>query len=71
MSGLRAAATGASLSHLPSHSAHTALLRAALHNDPAQRPPLHVAARALDDWLVRVGASPDGPVTAIAPRGGR
>jgi serine/threonine protein kinase len=71
MSGLRAAATGASLSHLPGHSAHTALLRAALHNDPAQRPPLHVAARALDDWLVRVGASPDGPVTLIAPRGGR
>jgi len=71
MSGLRAAATGARLSHLPANSAHTALLRAALHNDPAQRPPLHVAARALDDWLVRVGASPDGPVTLIAPRGGR
>ena len=55
ISGLRAAATGAALSHLPPHSAHTALLRAALDNDPARRPPLHVATRALEDWLVRVG----------------
>ena len=60
ISGLRAAATGAPLSHLPAHSAHTALLRAALDNDPARRPPLHVATRALEDWLVRVGARPDG-----------
>jgi eukaryotic-like serine/threonine-protein kinase len=72
ISGLRAAATGAALSHLPPRSAHTALLRAALDNDPARRPPLAVAVRALDDWLVRVvGVRPDGPVTAMAPRGGR
>jgi eukaryotic-like serine/threonine-protein kinase len=71
ISGLRAAATGASLSHVPTHSAHTALLRAALDNDPARRPPLAVATRALEDWLVRVGARPDGPLPAVAPRGGR
>ena len=71
ISGLRAAATGATLSHLPAHSAHTALLRAALDNDSDRRPPLHIATRALEDWLVRVGARPDGPVTAVAPRGGR
>ena len=70
ISGLRAAATGAGLSHLPTHSAHTALLRAALDNDPARRPPLPVATRALDDWLVRIGARPDGPVSAVG-RGGR
>lgn len=71
ISGLRAAATGATLSHLPTQSAHHALLRAALDNDPARRPPLQVATRALEDWLVRVGARPDGPVTAVAPHGGR
>lgn len=71
MSGLRAAATGAPLSHLPTRSAHHALLRAALDSDPARRPPLHVATRALEDWLVRVGARPDGSVSAMAPRGGR
>jgi eukaryotic-like serine/threonine-protein kinase len=68
ISGLRSAATGAALSHLPANSAHTALLRAALDNEPARRPPLAVAARALEDWLVRVGARPDGPITAVAPR---
>jgi hypothetical protein len=70
MSGLRAAATGAPLSHLPTYSAHTALLRAALDNDPSRRPPLPVAQRALHDWLARVGAHPDGPVRP-AVHGGR
>jgi eukaryotic-like serine/threonine-protein kinase len=70
MSGLRAAATGAPLSHLPTYSAHTALLRAALDNDPSRRPPLPVAQRALHDWLARVGARPDGPVRP-AVHGGR
>lgn len=67
VSGLRAAASGAALSHLPSRSAHTALLRAAMDNDPARRPPLHVVHRALEDWLVRTGARPDGPVSAGPP----
>ena len=70
MSGLRAAATGAPLTHLPPHSAHTALLHAALDNDPSRRPPLPVVQRALEDWLVRVGARPDGPVRRRS-RGGR
>ena len=70
MSGLRAAATGAPLSHLPTYSAHTALLRAALDNDPSRRPPLPVAQRALHDWLARVGARPDGPMRP-AVHGGR
>ncbi len=36
VSGLRAAATGAALSHLPRRTAHLALLRAAMDNDPAR-----------------------------------
>jgi eukaryotic-like serine/threonine-protein kinase len=64
VSGLRAAATGARLSHLPARSAHVGLLRAALDNDPARRPPLSVVQRALEEWLHRAGARPDGPVTA-------
>jgi predicted Ser/Thr protein kinase len=68
VSGLRAAAAGAPLSHLPPRSAHLALLHAAMHNDPARRPPLHAARHALEDWLRRAGASPDGPVTAVYSR---
>jgi predicted Ser/Thr protein kinase len=68
VSGLRAAATGARLSHLPARSAHLGLLRAALDNDPARRPPLAVVQRALEDWLHRAGARPDGPVTAARAR---
>jgi serine/threonine protein kinase len=68
VSGLRAAATGARLSHLPTRSAHLGLLRAALDNDPARRPPLAVVQRALEDWLHRAGARPDGPVTAARAR---
>ena len=64
VSGLRAAAVGAPLSRLPTRSAHLALLRASMDNDPARRPPLAVAQRALEDWLHRAGARPDGPVTA-------
>jgi serine/threonine protein kinase len=70
ISGLRAAATGAALSHLPQRSAHLALLRASLDTDPARRPPLQAAQRALEDWLQRTGARRDGPVPA-ATRGGR
>lgn len=68
ISGLRAAAAGAALTHLPPRSAHLALLHAAMHNDPAQRPPLHEARRALEDWLRRTGARPDGPVTVVTAR---
>ena len=64
VSGLRAAAVGGPPTHLPHRSAHLALLRAALDDDPARRPPLRAVHRALDDWLRSVGARPDGPVTA-------
>jgi serine/threonine protein kinase len=56
VSGLRAAALGGPPTHLPHRSAHLALLRAALDDDPARRPPLRAVHRALDDWLRSVGA---------------
>jgi len=68
VSGLRAAAAGARLSHLPTRSAHLGLLRASLDTDPARRPPLQVVQRTLEDWLRRAGARPDGPVTAARAR---
>ncbi|MBW0119558.1 serine/threonine-protein kinase, partial [Pseudonocardia abyssalis] len=68
VSGLRAAAAGAPLSQLPARSAHTALLHAAMHNDPAQRPPLSAARDALESWLRSVDAAPDGPVTQVTRR---
>jgi eukaryotic-like serine/threonine-protein kinase len=64
VSGLRAAASGAALSHLPRRTAHLALLQAAMDNDPRQRPALADVQRALADWLQRVGAGVAGPVTA-------
>jgi serine/threonine protein kinase len=64
VSGLRAAATGAPLTQLPKRSAHVALLHAAMDNDPRRRPPLRTVQQALEDWLRRTGARPDGPVTA-------
>jgi eukaryotic-like serine/threonine-protein kinase len=66
VSGLRAAATGAALSHLPRRTAHLALLRAALDNDPARRPPLRDVQRALEDWLRRTGAVSAGQPAAAA-----
>jgi eukaryotic-like serine/threonine-protein kinase len=66
VSGLRAAATGAALTHLPARSAHLALLRAALDTDPRRRPPLRVVQGTLEDWLRRTGHRPDGPVGAGA-----
>jgi predicted Ser/Thr protein kinase len=68
ISGLRAAAAGAPLTHLPPRSAHIALLHAAMHNDPAQRPSLREARQALESWLQRTGARPDGPVTVVTTR---
>ncbi|MHA6618243.1 serine/threonine-protein kinase [Pseudonocardia sp. DLS-67] len=67
VSGLRAAASGARLTHLPSRSAHLALLRAALDNDPRRRPALRAVQGTLDEWLRRAGQRPDGPVGAGAP----
>ena len=55
VSGLRAAATGAALTHLPRRTAHLALLRAAMDNDPARRPALRDVQRALEEWLRRTG----------------
>jgi eukaryotic-like serine/threonine-protein kinase len=66
VSGLRAAACGAPLTHLPHHSAHLTLLRAAMDTDPQRRPPLRAVQSALGDWLRRSGVRPDGPVTAGA-----
>jgi hypothetical protein len=69
VSGLRAAATGAALSHLPRRTAHLALLRAAMDNDPARRPALRDVQRALEDWLRRTGAMSMGqPAAAARPR---
>jgi eukaryotic-like serine/threonine-protein kinase len=68
VSGLRAAAAGARLTHLPAGSAHLALLRASLDTDPARRPSLAAVTRTLEDWLRRAGARPDGPVTAARAR---
>lgn len=64
VSGLRAAASGAPLTQLPKRSAHLALLHAAMDNDPTRRPPLRAVHRALEDWLRRNDARPDGPMTA-------
>ena len=64
---MRAAATGAALTHLPRRTAHLALLRAAMDNDPERRPPLREVQRALDDWLRRT-ASSSRSQPAAAPR---
>jgi predicted Ser/Thr protein kinase len=64
VSGLRAAALGLPPTHLPQRSAHLALLASALDADPARRPSLQAAHRALDEWLRRSGARPDGSVAA-------
>lgn len=69
VSGLRAAATGAALTHLPRRTAHLALLRAAMDNDPTRRPPLREVQKALEEWLRRTGAAAPGqPAAAARPR---
>jgi predicted Ser/Thr protein kinase len=67
VSGLRAAATGAALTHLPRRTAHLALLQAAMDNDPARRPALRDVQRALEEWLRRTASSTRGQ-PAAAPR---
>lgn len=64
VSGLRAAAAGAALSHLPKRTAHLALLRATLDTAPERRPSLSAVQGALSQWLHRAGAAVDGPVTS-------
>jgi serine/threonine protein kinase len=64
VSGLRAAALGRPVTHLPRRSAHLALLQAALDADPARRPTLPAVQAALGTWL-RAAARPDGAVTAV------
>jgi len=64
VSGLRAAAAGAKLTHLPRRSAHLSLLKSAMRNEPAKRPDLPTIQRGLDDWLRRHGGATTGAVTA-------
>jgi serine/threonine protein kinase len=68
VAGLRAAASGAKPTHLPTRTAHLSLLKAALRTDPARRPELDTVQRKLDDWLRKQGARVDGPVTAMFDR---
>jgi eukaryotic-like serine/threonine-protein kinase len=65
VSGLRAAAVGAPLTHLPQRSAHLPLLRASMETDPRRRPPLRAVQAALDGWL-RSAGGPEGAVSAGA-----
>jgi hypothetical protein len=68
LSGLRAAASGARLTHLPRRTAHLSLLKQALRTDPNKRPTLDATQRQLEDWLRR-NAVPAGPVGAVgSPR---
>ena len=68
MSALMAAAQAQPVTQLPSRSVHGALLAAALHPDPARRPPLAVVQRELAGWLSRTGLAQEGPVTAMLRR---
>lgn len=63
-SGLRAAAAGAALTHLPQRTAHAALLQAALATEPSRRPSLAEVHAALTAWLERAAPRPH----ATAPR---
>lgn len=64
VSGLRAAAVGAPVTHLPARSAHTALLQAALAADPAARPSLAQTHAALVTWLRHTGTPLTGSTRA-------
>ncbi|MYW73570.1 serine/threonine protein kinase, partial [Pseudonocardia sp. SID8383] len=65
VAGLRAAAAGAKLTHLPSRTAHLALLKQAMRTEPHRRPDLPTVQGKLDGWLRRHGHRADGPVTAM------
>ncbi|MEU6701489.1 protein kinase [Pseudonocardia sp. NPDC046786] len=68
VAGLRAAAAGAKLTHLPSRTAHLSLLKQALRTEPHRRPELSTVRSKLDGWLQRQGYRSDGPVTAVFDR---
>ncbi len=65
VAGLRAAAAGAKLTHLPGRTAHLALLKQAMRTEPHRRPDLPTVQGKLDGWLRRHGHRTDGPVTAM------
>ena len=68
VAGLRAAAAGAKLTHLPHRTAHLSLLKQALRTEPQRRPDLRAVQNKLDGWLQRHGYRADGPVTAMFDR---
>jgi eukaryotic-like serine/threonine-protein kinase len=68
VSGLRAAASGAKLTHLPQRTAHYNLLRATLDTLPDRRPPLPAVQKSMADWLRQTGVALDGPVTSLSMR---
>ncbi|GAA4538334.1 serine/threonine-protein kinase [Pseudonocardia xishanensis] len=69
LSGLRAAATGARLTHLPRRTAHLPLLKHALRSDPNRRPDLAGTQAQLEEWLRRNGVAADGPAVSVgSPR---
>ncbi|MEQ3549236.1 serine/threonine-protein kinase [Pseudonocardia nematodicida] len=65
VAGLRAAASGAKLTHLPARTAHLSLLKQAMRTEPHKRPELATIQAKLDTWLQRQGYRADGPVTAM------
>ncbi|MEJ8280824.1 protein kinase domain-containing protein [Pseudonocardia spirodelae] len=65
VAGLRAAAAGAKLTHLPTRTAHLSLLKQAMRTEPQRRPDLPAVQAKLDGWLRRHGHRTDGPVTAM------
>nr|WP_255426545.1 protein kinase [Pseudonocardia sp. C8] len=68
VAGLRAAAAGAKLTHLPARTAHLSLLKQAMRTEPNRRPDLGTVQSKLDGWLHRQGYRADGPVTAVFER---
>jgi len=69
LSGLRAAASGARLTHLPRRTAHLPLLKQALRSDPNRRPDLAATQAQLEEWLRRNGVAADGPAVSVgSPR---
>ncbi len=68
VSGLRAAAAGAKLTHLPQRTAHYNLLRASLDTLPDRRPSLATVQQVLGEWLRQTGVALDGPVTSSSMR---
>ncbi|TDQ04312.1 serine/threonine-protein kinase [Labedaea rhizosphaerae] len=68
MAALMAAAKGEPLTHLPTRSAHRALLIASLDPMPGRRPTLAVVQREMSRWLAKSGHAEEGPVTSPVGR---